>query len=300
MIGASSASEIARLLGPRRGLTLRDSRLGGVVLDVETEWSRTRVSLYGGQVLSFVPHGGSDVLWLSPLARLGTGKAVRGGVPVCWPWFGPHPADRSLPAHGLVRTREWRIDEVTARDDGATFLRLVPDVDAPAGLTVGVALELVMGKRLELALITHNGGEQPVMLTEALHTYVAVGDIARIQVDGLNGCDYVDQLDGNALKPQLGVVTIASEVDRIYRTLGGPVTVIDPVLGRRVVISTSGSASTVVWNPWVEKAARLGDVEADGYRRFVCVETANAGPDAVSIAGGTTHRLTASIDVAPL
>lgn len=291
--------------GSAGAIAFHDSELGGPVAHLSSAHGTALVALQGAQVLSYVPRGGTEVLWLSPMARLGTAKAVRGGIPVCWPWFGPHPTDPRQPAHGLVRSSCWRVVE-TAVHGHAVRVRFVSTLEtATAGFPAGLSaqLDVTLGEELALDLVTINDGDEAIELTQALHTYLKVGDIGSVTVAGLHGRPYVDQLEPpgqrrGARKLQTGLVVFEGEVDRIYAT-GDPIaTVLDPLLGRRIVVDTDGSASTVVWNPWIEKAARLGDVGPDGYRAFVCIETANAGADVRTIQPGAAHRLTAMIHAA--
>jgi glucose-6-phosphate 1-epimerase len=280
-------------------IRLIDSPLGGRVLDVRTRHSHAVIAVRGAQVLEWVPAGHAPVFWLSPLARLDTGKAVRGGVPVCWPWFGPH-AESALPAHGLARTRDWSLISADASETAAVlqFALLVDDDTQPpwrgraeARLTVSVAADL------QLVLEAINRGTEPLVLTEALHSYFNVGDISAVTIAGLDGMPYADQLAGHALLHQRGDVTFEGEVDRLYADSRSSCVIADPVLGRKIRIAKSGSATTVVWNPWAQKAERLGDLGPGGYRRMVCVETANAGDAAIAIEPGETHRLAATISI---
>lgn len=297
MIGEHAARH-----GVAGAVTFAASPLGGPVVELAAGAARAVVALKGGQVLSYRPADGAEVLWLSPLARLDTAKAVRGGIPVCWPWFGPHPSEPGLPAHGLVRTAPW--DVVAAeRRGGAAWLRLRwhgRGVAGSLGAAVDLTLDVTLAEQsLALELVTDNGGPEPITVTEALHTYLSVGDIGAVEIGGLEGLDYVDQCAGGARRRQAGAVTVVGEVDRIYLGRSDRVVVADRALRRRIVVAQSGSAATVVWNPWVDKAARLGDVGADGYRRFVCVETANAADGRQQIAAGASHRLRMEIGVAP-
>lgn len=271
-------------------------RLGGLVALLDWGGAQSVVALQGAQVLSYEAAGYGEVLWLSPEARLGTGKAVRGGIPICWPWFGPHPQGGDGPAHGFVRTRPWRVVSAHA-DENGTRLTLAPD-GPPAHPawphTAELSLEIVLGTSLTLSLSTRNTGASPFALTQALHSYFLVQDISAAEVDGLQHVVFIDQLDPGALKSESGLVRIAGEVDRIYQDVIRPITIIDGS-DRRIVIQSHGSASAVVWNPWIEKAARLGDMGEGGYRRLVCVETANAGADVITLAPGARHTLTAII-----
>lgn len=274
------------------------SPLGGVVATLTVGVASAVVALQGAQVLSWVPRQDQpDVLWCSPLSRLGLGKPVRGGIPVCWPWFGPHAdAALALPAHGFVRAVPWAVESADLRPGTAsvTFaVSLTAAQQAVAG-DVRARLRVNLGSDLEIELITTNNGAVPVSLTEALHTYFAIGDIGAVSVAGLAGQTYLDQLTGLDAT-QSGAITFDQETDRIYWDTSGKILRIqDEALGRSIDIGASGSASTVIWNPWHEKAVRLGDMPPDGYRTMLCAETANVGPrNAVSIAPGDTHTLAA-------
>jgi glucose-6-phosphate 1-epimerase len=276
------------------------SPMGGIVAELTSPAGSATVALEGAQVLDWRQGAERGLLWLSPAARLGTGRPVRGGIPVCWPWFGPHPSDPAAPAHGFVRTRQWEVVRTEAEPDATRLLlaTLVEAGDRPDWPhAAGLRLEIELGAGLALTLETQNLGKSAIELTEALHTYFRIGDIAAVRIDGLEGCAYIDKLDGGKLKSQSGPVTIDREVDRIYVGATDRLALVDPGLGRRISIDSVGSRSAVVWNPWLEKSARLGDMGPEGYRRMVCIETANAGDDRVILASGDTHRLEARLSV---
>lgn len=288
-----------------RGQHVRfEERFGGTVGVLSAADSAAVVSLQGAQVLSYVPRDGREALWMSPTPRLGTGKAVRGGIPVCWPWFGPHTNDARKPAHGFVRANPWEIVAAAGDDTGAT-LRLAFDatrIETALWPHQAVAeIEITLGTALRVKLTTENTGQTPFALTEALHTYLAIGDIAAVAIEGLAGCPYIDQLQpGRGLFQQHGMLAVAEEVDRIYQDCTMAVSVTDAVLARRITLTKEGSRSTVVWNPWVEKSRRLGDMGENGYRRMVCIEAANAGSDVVTLAPGARHHLVSEISVTDL
>lgn len=298
---AGTSTGIDRLnadFGRPGAVRFADSPLGGIVAELTAGGARAVVALQGGQVLSYVPAAGRDVLWVSPLARLGTGKAVRGGIPVCWPWFGPHPSNPSEPAHGFVRTVAWTVTGSTSTAEAARVVLTCPYPqdrrDAWAG-KAELALEASLADQLTVRLATRNLSNEALPLTEALHTYLAVGDIAAATVGGLEGLDYIDKLDRNMVKQQAGGIRFAAEVDRIYADPGPAANVVDEAWGRRIVLSKTSSASTVVWNPWIAKSERLGDMGPDGYRRMVCVETANCGDVLVTVPPGGTHEMTVTL-----
>lgn len=281
-------------------LTFMASELGGTVARLEIGDASVVVALQGAHVLDWRV-GGADMLWRSPVARLGTGKAVRGGIPICWPWFGPHPVDVAKPAHGFVRTRPWEVvgSDATQTDVSLVLEYVVGETDRLVWPhRARVRLTVTLGDGLSLALATTNNGAEPFALTQALHTYFAVGDITAAQVEGLDGRTYMDKTVGYARSVQAGPVTVSGEVDRIYLGDTSNLTLKDGRRGRQVHIASTGSRSAVVWNPWAARTAELGDMgSADAYERMICIETANAGDDVVALGPGETHTLGATYRV---
>jgi len=275
-------------------------------IQVRNAHAEAVVSVHGGQVLSYRPRGaGADVLFVSELAHYQPGKAIKGGVPVCWPWFGADPQGLGRPAHGFVRNRLWSVWGTATTPAGETKLTLGL-VDTPETLAIWphafqLALEITVGATLRLALSTRNTGEAPFQITQALHSYFAVGDIAQTTVTGLDGCSYIDKAAGagGALKRQAGAVTIAAEVDRVYTGVPAALAIVDGALQRRVRIGSEGSHTAVVWNPWAAIAAGMADLKDDEYQLFVCVETANAADEVVTVAPGAAHCLVAQIATEP-
>jgi len=262
---------------------------GALAAQVTTATATASIARQGAQVLTWAPAGQPPVVWLSPQARFKTGKSLRGGAPVCWPWFGPHPNDASKPGHGFARNLDWRLLETSRLRDGARVVmgfRPGEDEQELWPHQAELRLAVTVGKRLEMALTTINDGNEPFTITQALHTYFHVGDIGRVRVEGLEGTDYIDKVADGAHMTQEGPVTIAGEVDRIYLDCPGEAVIVDEALGRRIRIAKSGSRSYVVWNPWAEKGAQFGDMGDDGYRKMLCVETTNAWDDQVTLLPG--------------
>lgn len=275
---------------------------GGVVAVLTAADARAVIALQGAQVLSYETAAG-EVLWLSPVANLGTGKAVRGGIPVCWTWFGPHGSAPANPAHGFVRAAAWSVVGSASGDGRARVILTFDATQTEPSLWPHKAraeIEVTLDEALTVSLTTVNCGSSSIPLTEALHTYVRVGDVAKVSVTGLDGRSYVDQLCPGAEFTQTGAIAIAGEVDRIYQQTGDAIAVSDVPLQRTIRVAKVGSQSTVIWNPGPEKAARLGDLGEGGYRKMVCVEAANAGRCAVALAPGERHRITTKISVARL
>ncbi|MGB5473938.1 MAG: D-hexose-6-phosphate mutarotase [Gammaproteobacteria bacterium] len=265
---------------------------------ISNDLASARVSLYAGQVLSWQPKAMQhDVLFLSDRAYYQAGKAIKGGVPVCWPWFGPDPQGKGRPAHGFARISVWEVLNTAALDNGATQLVLGLTLnDQTRSLWEGdieAQLAITVGDTLRLALTTHNRGNEPIELSQALHTYFAVGDIAKTMVSGLEDRTYIDKVDNSKQKVQLGAVMVSGEVDRIYTGVDRELQIHDAAYKRVIHIKAGGSASAVVWNPWQAIAASMADLGDEDYRHMLCVETTNAGPDVVNLAAGAKHTLSA-------
>ena len=272
---------------------------------METDRCRARLTPYGGQVCEWTPAGQSPVLFMSPRAVFAAGTPIRGGVPICFPWFGPHPTDPTKPAHGFARTRTWQVAGV-ARDtagDVRVVLRLAADADTRAlwSAPFAVSLTLALGASLEMTADVENVGDDAIVYELALHTYLAVGDVEAVRIRGLEGARFVDKVDGGKDKlagPE--PLAIAGETDRVFLDTTTTCVVDDPVLTRRLRVEKRHSEVTVVWNPGRERARSMRDVGEDSWRGFVCVETANVGPHAVRLAPRTRHAMSARIDVTPL
>lgn len=272
-----------------------------VIAEINNIHARATLCLQGAQVLTFQPATHDPVLYLSKAARYTLGKSVRGGIPVCWPWFGPHATDAQKPAHGFARSSLWRVIETAPLSDGATHvvLELLP---APEHRTLWphdarVQLHVSVGQKLTVELVTRNESPRSIQISEALHTYFQIGDIESVKVSGLNGCKYVDKVAGGAAAVQQQEISIHGETDRVYLNTAAECVIHDPGLRRRIRIAKTGSRSTVVWNPWTEKALKLGDMGDDGFRSMLCIESANALDDAVDIAAGSEHRLGTIVSV---
>ncbi len=274
---------------------------GLAMAEIANAHAAASVVLQGAHLTTWQPRGQAPVIWLSPLAKFLPGKSIRGGVPVCWPWFGPHAGDAKLPGHGFARTVMWEVLETRALPDGATFLRFglvgseVTRTQWPH--PSGAQLEITVGATLKVELATRNSGAEAFALGEALHTHFHVSDLANVRITGLEGCEYLDKVGAPARRRQDGAVAIASEVDRIYLDVPGDCLIEDGGLRRRIRIAGTGARSAVVWNPWIEKAEKMGDFGPDGYRGMVCVETANAADNVVTVAPGTEHRMAAVYSV---
>lgn len=270
---------------------------GLTVAEVANSLAESTIALQGAHIMTFTPRGQEPVVWLSKFAKFAPGKSIRGGVPICWPWFGPHATDATLPGHGFARTVMWEVLETGTMPDGATFLRFgLIENDAtraqwPYASTV--QLEVTVGAALRVELVTRNTGKESFVLGEALHTYFHISDVAKMKITGLEGCDYLDKVGPATRRTQQGAIVIESEVDRVYLNTSADCLIEDSGFKRRIRVAGQNARSAVVWNPWVEKADKMGDFGPEGHRGMVCVETANAVENVVTVKPGEEHRLVA-------
>jgi glucose-6-phosphate 1-epimerase len=271
-------------------------------LNVNNTLARAQIYLHGAHVTAWQPARHDPVLWMSRASQWEAGKPIRGGVPICFPWFGPHATDRSAPAHGFARLLDWTLIEAHEDASGATHLafQLMPPPPPAAWPHAFEAIyRVTVGSSLELALEVGNRGDVAFSFEEALHTYFTVQDVRTIEVRGLEGGDYLDKVGGTTRRSQgPAPIRFTGETDRVYLNTAAACTVHDPGMGRRIVVRKSGSDATVVWNPWIDKARAMPDYGDDEWPAMVCVETANVNVHGVTLAPGGRHTLTATIEVA--
>ena len=275
---------------------------GFTYIEINNARAHATISTYSGQVLSYRPKGQqADLLFVSDKAYYEDGKAIKGGIPVCWPWFGADPDGQGRPAHGFVRNRQWEVSASESLADGSSKVVLcLNDSEETRNIwphPFKLSIEITVGDSLKVALVTLNTGDKSVTISQALHTYFHVGDISKVRVLGLDGTEYLDKVDDSARKTQSGAVTIDGEVDRIYEGVSGELVIDDASLGRKIRITSRGCSTAVVWNPWIEIAASMGDLGDDDYRKMLCVETANAGPESIEIGAGGEYRLEAEYTI---
>jgi glucose-6-phosphate 1-epimerase len=272
-------------------------------LNVNSGLARAQIYLHGAHVTAWQPAGHDPVLWVSRASQWDAAKPIRGGVPICFPWFGPHATDRSAPAHGFARLLDWALTEAHEDAGGATHLAF--QLVTPAAPTAAwphafeAIYRVTVGSSLELALEVGNTGDAGFSFEEALHTYFTVQDVRTIEVRGLEGGDYLDKVGGTTRRNQgPAPIRFTGETDRVYLNTAAACTVHDPGMGRRIVVRKSNSDATVVWNPWIDKARAMPDYGDDEWPGMVCVETANVNVHGVTLAPGGRHTLTATIEVA--
>lgn len=252
------------------------------------------VALDGAQVLAYTPSGQPPVLFTSRQAIYTSGKSVRGGIPVCWPWFGGSREDAERPFHGFARMLPWQVRGTSASDTSISLELGLNENDFTRRYwphTFDLRLVVTLADALYVDLVARNTDAVPVEITGALHSYFAIGDIKEIVVAGLEETTYLDKVDDGREKRQEGLVRITGHTDRIYVNTTSTCVIDDPANSRQIVVEKRGSHSTVVWNPWIENAAAMADMADDEYTAMICVETTNAGSDIVTLAPGESHTL---------
>lgn len=334
-----SVAGLNHSFGIAGALVFEEREEGLIQARLASAGGRATICLQGGHVTEWQCQGQAEpVLWLSEDARFLPGKSIRGGIPVCWPWFGPYGVDLppmqnapqpgvaavgepragaanaadaaadappDYPAHGFARTTLWQVSDSGVDADGTVWLALTLNAAVmPAAMwphACSLALKVSLASTLQLSLSTGNTGEQPFVFGEALHTYFKISDIESVRVSGLNGCEYWDTVGGIEKKMQHGDIAFDQETDRVYINSPAHCVIEDAGLRRRIHIDTQGSQSTVVWNPWTAKAARMGDLgQPEGWRGMLCVESANAWDKRITLAAGATHTLAVSYRVEAL
>ena len=270
-------------------------------IEISNDYASASICTQGAHLTSFTPHGAKPVVWMSEQSAYTPGKPLRGGVPVCWPWFGPAPAPGKL-SHGFARATNWKLVGCDELAGGATGLRFALDesICPEAGFAFKLEMAFTIGKALEMTLTTQNLSQAPVTIGEALHTYFNISDITNVEINGLDGAVYEDRVPGAPKllgNRQQGPIRFTAETDRIYLPTQSTAEIVDRGFGRTVVVEKSGSLSTVVWNPWQEKSRRMADFGDEEYHTMLCIEAANAAGDTRTLPSGQSHSLTQKISI---
>ncbi|MHA6508058.1 D-hexose-6-phosphate mutarotase [Tessaracoccus sp. Y1736] len=266
---------------------------------VTTPAASAVIYLQGAHVTSWVPAGHEDALWVSGRSAFAPGAPIRGGVPVCYPWFGPHPSDGAAPLHGFARTAVWELESADEADGVATLTFALDTAGIPGVLAhepAHLRYSVSVGAELRLAFQVTNDGPAPIVVEEAFHTYLAVGDVRLASLGGLESVPSLDRLTGEMLPAPVGALTIDGETDRLLAQ-PGVIRVDDPAGRRAITVRAADSANAVVWNPGPTKAAAMPDFGDDEWTSMLCVETCNVGEGRIAVAPGTTHTMSATLTV---
>lgn len=278
---------------------------GFVAAKVANSLARATISLYGAQVQSYQPKGQKEVLWMSPQCVFEKGTPIRGGIPICFPWFGPNPEDGSKPAHGFARLSTWDVVKTAALPSGETEVVFeLKNSSYTEGLwpfSFTASLSVVVGKKLEVTLCyTNTDNDQSFTVSDALHSYFNVSDIDNISIDGLSGCRYYNGFEKEPTHVQNEAtltITSTSEENRRYIGHSATCTITDAAWNRKIGVEKRGSEVTVVWNPGEVTTKTMGDIPNDGYHSFACVEAVNAYSDSVVLQPGQSHSITTIIGI---
>lgn len=286
------------------GLATFAEQPGGLLaLDLTTGLGRARLFLQGAHLAAWQPVGHAPVLFLSASSHFTPGKAIRGGIPVIFPWFGARSGDSAAPQHGFVRSADWSVEALDiAPDQTITLVLRIEDSESSRGSwphRFTLRYRLTIGTTLRVELEVENRGAEAFRFEEALHTYLVVSDVRQVALTGLGETEFIDKVDAftrkrHGSKP----LTFAGETDRVFLNTTASCVVDDPGLHRRIVIEKTGSASTVVWNPWQDKARALADFGDDEWPQMLCVETANTADNSVTLPPGATHTMTVRLSLA--
>ena len=269
---------------------------------IGTAQADAEIYLHGAHVTQFQPRGQKPVLFMSGKSWFEDGKPIRGGVPVCFPWFGPRQDGKTGPAHGFARLLEWDLIGAQETRDGAVEINLRFASDAAprkkwdSGFEVNY--RVTVGTALGMELRVRNPSNQPMRFEEALHTYLAVGDVRQVRIEGLAGTSYSDRVGTPHTETEgAAPIRIVAETDRIYMDTQATCVVHDPGRQRRLVVEKTGSDTTVLWNPWIAKAQAMPDFGDDEWPAMLCIETCNVREHAVTLAPGQSHAMGAVIRV---
>jgi glucose-6-phosphate 1-epimerase len=267
---------------------------------VKTPTVEGSMYLHGAHLASWKPAGAEEVIFMSRQSQFAEGKPIRGGTPICFPWFGPNAENPKAPAHGFARVRSWHLDSIEQSGDAVVVsMSLASDESTKQWWTADFRLthRISFGSQLTMELAFENTGKNPVRFEEALHTYYRIGDMSKTHIRGLDGIHYLDKTDSGQEKIQRGDISIQAETDSVYLNTKDAVEIVDPVLRRRIKVAKENSLSTVVWNPWLAKAQAMADFGDTEWPNMVCVEVCNVNTFAVLAGPGRKHSMKAITSV---
>ncbi len=292
-------NELNNTFGINNQLTFSEEK-HMIVANIESQFSSAKISLYGAQVLSFTPKGERDLLFLSQDAFYQNGKAIRGGIPICWPWFGAHPDTNDLPSHGFARLSNWDVIQ-TSSNNGEVHIQLqLKNSEANEALwpyKFETLINLSIGKSLKLSLTTINKDDKAFTISSALHSYLNISDSEKIKVEGLENTEYRDDVLHTTSLQNESQLSIKGEFDRQYINTSKSCLINDPSFERQIQIDKEGSQTTVVWNPGDKLSSKMKDLGDNEYKNMLCIEAANNINDTITINPGESHSLQTQISL---
>ena len=300
MNGVSMVSELDHQLGIPGVARVSEGNGGLARVQITGALAEGEMYLHGAHVTSWKPAGSEEVLFISTKSRWEEGRAIRGGIPICFPWFRGKVDDPHAPAHGFVRTKMWRLESIIQNENGVAVTMFTQSDEYTRKWWPGefrLVHRVTFGSELRLELVCLNTGTTPFRFEEALHTYNRIANIKDARIQGLDGVNYLDNTDSNKEKTQRGDVIISSPTDSAYCDTQNEVDLLDANKMRRIRLRKQHSLSTVVWNPWSQGAAGLQDLGDGEWRQFLCVESSNILDAAIDLAPGQEHRMAALLTV---
>jgi len=290
-------------LTPPKGIQIIDKGSHCPTLHINNPHATADIALNGAHVFHYQPKDQAPVLWLSDTAAFEKGRAIRGGIPICWPWFGDHATNQQLPAHGFARSDTFELINVEANANQETVVTLQLQSNAfnqqywDSLFTLDVTI--TVGESLDVSMTMRNDDSSSHTFSSALHSYFTISDVTKVAIKGLDETPYYDKLQNFNAAIQHGSITLDREIDRVYVPTTNEVYIDDEGLNRTINITKTGSASTVVWNPWIDKSALMNDFHEGGYRCMVCVETTNTREDSMTLKSGESHTISTNIASQP-
>ena len=276
------------------------SGLDRIVID--NDFAEATIYLHGGNLTHFQPRGERAVIFGGKRCEMHPDRTLHAGIPICWPWFGPHPTEESKPQHGFARNRDWELQKTTQLPSGETEIVLGLGEDEETRALFDHSFELLLrftiGRRLRIELETHNSDSVPFSFTQALHSYFYLSDIDNAVIYGTEGVPFAELTDGGRKKQESGALRIDRVINRVYEPTDRQCRIFDDGFNRIISIDKRGSRATTIWNPGDKSG--LHDLPADLYRKFVCVESCNAGNDIVTLEPGSSHSLIQEITVSAI
>jgi glucose-6-phosphate 1-epimerase len=297
-----TSTELNREFGLANALRFETEPGGLIRAVISTPLAEAEIHQQGAHIAHWTPRGHKPVLFVSSKSLFAAGKAIRGGVPVIFPWFGPRSDGKPGPMHGFARTTVWNVEGAKLLDSGAVEMVFALDADE-ASRALGfdafaVRFTVTVGTELGMSLEVVNRGDAALAFEEALHSYFAISGIREVAVHGLEGTTYIDKTDGFKRKVQPDEpIRISKETDQVHVNSTAACVISDDPWARRIVIRKTDSHSTVVWNPWIAKAAALADMAPDEWQGMICIESANVGENGVTLEAGESHKMTVRMSV---
>lgn len=286
-------SSLCEKINGSTGVSLTGLEEDYPIIEVQSATATASIALHGAHLISYTPTGQKAVIFTSESAVYKEGKAIRGGIPICWPYFNAHPTEADFPAHGIARNRFWELLSIESSGDGHTLIFEMPIDEKDHNLIGGrckLTVSFEIADTLKISLTSTNTGSCDLSVGGALHSYFQIGSITTSPVSGLDSVSHLDTLTDETSMHD-GLIKIAREYDRVFLPSAHAVTIHDQSNHREIIVTKENSHATTVWNPWIDKSAAMADLGNEDYLSFLCVEAINWKEDLRSIAPGESHSL---------